>query len=212
MKFLNRTQAGEALADELLRQGLVETKQQAVVCALPRGGVPVASVVAQKLDLPLEVLVVRKLGLPGNPEYGVGAIAEAGVKIIADQRLAKVGFSTADLRETLQQETAELERRVKRYRTAPLPSLTGKIIFLVDDGVATGVTMQAALKYFRLKHQPKQIIVAVPVSATDVAQKLRAEGVKLVCLHEARNFFGVGQFYQHFKQVSDGEVKRLLEA
>lgn len=206
-RFDDRRDAGRQLA-ELLQPLAAE---QPVVVALPRGGVPVGREIADALDVPLEILAVRKLGAPHNPEYGIGAIAEDGTRVFDPEALAVLGIDGGELDSIVTRETAELGRRVAAYRVGrqPLP-LDDRTVIVVDDGVATGVTDTAALRALRRK-EPRRLILAVPVCAPDSAARLRGEADELVCLVEPARLYGVGQWYRDFSQVSDEEVIAALD-
>ncbi len=205
-RFINRRDAGQQLAAPL--QPLAA--EQPVVIGLPRGGVPVAAEVAVALGAVLEVLAVRKIGAPGNPEYGIGAIAEGGTRVFDRGAVAALGIDGDTLEEIVASEEAELRRRVELYRgDRPLVSLQGRTAIVVDDGVATGVTDTAALRAVH-RGAPKRLVLAVPVCAPDSAARLRAEADELVCLVEPEQLFGVGQWYADFAQVSDSEVLAAL--
>lgn len=186
--------------------------ERPVVVALPRGGVPVGREVADALDAPLEILAVRKLGAPHNPEYGIGAIAEGGTRVFDPEALAILGIDGGVLDEIVARESAELERRVEAYRDGrpPLP-LAGRTVIVVDDGVATGVTDTAALRSIR-RREPRRLVLAVPVCAPDSAARLREEADEVVCLLEPALLYGVGQWYRDFSQVSDEQVIAALGA
>ena len=207
-RFRNRHDAGRQLA-ALLRPLAAE---QPVVIGLPRGGVPVAEEVALALDgAPLEVLAVRKIGVPGNPEYGIGAIAEDGTRLFDLEVVAALGIEAGALEEIVARESAELQRRVETYRAARPPlALGGRTVIVVDDGVATGVTDTAALRAAR-RRGPRRLVLAVPVCAPDSAARLRQEADELVCLVEPAQLYGVGQWYEDFTQVSDDEVLAALK-
>lgn len=205
-RFANRRDAGQQLAALLLALA----DEQPVVIGLPRGGVPVAEEVAAALGAQLEVLAVRKIGAPGNPEYGIGAIAEGGARVFDRGAVAALGIDGDTLEGIVASEEAELRRRVELYRgNRPLTSLQGRTAIVVDDGVATGVTDTAALRAAR-SGGPQRLVLAVPVCAPDSAARLQAEADELVCLVEPRQLFGVGQWYADFAQVSDGEVLAAL--
>ena len=206
MRFRNRREAGRALARDLAELAT----ERPVVVALPRGGVPVGYEIAQALAAPLEVLAVRKLGAPTNPEYGVGAVAEDGTAVLDRDAAVAVGMSREVLAATVQREVAELVRRVKEYRSGrPMTPLRNRTVVLVDDGVATGVTDLAAIRAVR-KQSPRRIILAVPVGAPDSLQELAAEADEVVCPHIPRDFRGVGRWYDDFSEVTDAEVLTLL--
>jgi putative phosphoribosyl transferase len=206
--FEDRADAGRRLAERLhdLRTS------NPVVVALPRGGVPVAHEVASALGAPLDVLAVRKLGAPQNPEYGVGAVAEDGTGVIDLQAAGAMGVSSGAMDRIVEREAAELRRRVALYRDGrpPIP-LEGRTVIVVDDGVATGLTDLAAVRAVR-KHHPQRLIVALPVCAEEACRRLAEEADDVVCLHTPKPFSGVGQWYGDFSQVSDEEVMRLLAA
>jgi predicted phosphoribosyltransferase len=206
MEFKDRRDAGRALAKALEAW---RGRPDVLVLALPRGGVPVAWEVAQALGAPLDVLVVRKLGFPGQEEYAMGAIAAGGVRVMGD---ADAGWpvSARELEAVVAREQAELARREQRYRGGRPPlDLAGRVLILVDDGLATGATMSAAVQAARAG-QPKRIIVAVPVASTEAVQSLGALADEVVCLFTPEHFRAVGLWYQDFTQTSDEEVDRLL--
>jgi putative phosphoribosyl transferase len=206
-RFASRRDAGRQLAAVLAPLA----DERPVVIGLPRGGVPVAEEVALALGTQLEVLAVRKLGAPHNPEYGIGAIAEDGTRVFDPSALAALGIGADALEEILAEETMELRRRVEVYRGGHerLP-LEGRTVIVVDDGVATGVTDTAALRAVR-RGRPARLILAVPVCARDSVRRLREEADEVVCLIEPRLLRGVGQWYEDFTQVSDDEVLAALK-
>jgi Predicted phosphoribosyltransferases len=182
------------------------TDENPVVVALPRGGVPVAKEIADALGAPLEILAVRKLGTPHNPEYGIGAVAEDGTCVIDAEAIAVLRIHNGELDAIVAREEAELVRRVSAYRgDRPPLDLEGRIVIVVDDGVATGVTDTAALRAVR--HQsPRRVVLAVPVCSPDVLGRLREEADEVVCLRVPPLLRGVSQLYRDFSQVSDEEV------
>jgi putative phosphoribosyl transferase len=206
MKFVDRRDAGRRLAGELM--DLAE--EQPVVVALPRGGVPVAAEVARALGAPLEILAVRKLGAPGNPELGVGAVAEDGTGVLDPQSAGRLGMTQAMLDETLARESQELLRRVERYRDGrpPIP-LEGRTVIVVDDGLATGLTDLAAVRALR-KRGAQRIIVAVPVGSDESVSMLAEEADRVLCLTIPKRLLGVGMWYRDFTPVSDEQVIVLL--
>ena len=207
-RFRDRRDAGRRLAG-LLRPLAAE---RPVVVGLPRGGVPVADEVATALNAPLEILAVRKLGAPHNPEYGIGAIAEDGTRVFDGEALAVLGIRDGVLDSIVARETEELRRRVAAYRgSRPAGELEGRTVVVVDDGVATGVTDTAALRALR-RRKPHRLVLAVPVCAPDSAARLREEADEVVCLVEPPLLYGVGQWYRDFSQVSDAEVISALSA
>lgn len=179
--------------------------------ALPRGGVPVAFEVATALGSPLEVFVARKIGAPGQPERGIGAIAEAGGLAVDHHALHILGLSSQHFQTMVAGERLELERRVRRYRSGrPLPSLTRRDVVLVDDGLATGVTAEAALHALR-SQRPRRLVLAVPVCASATAARLQAMADEVVCVLSPSDFHAVGLWYDDFEQTTDAEVLDLLE-
>lgn len=206
MIFENRQQAGRLLGDQLK----ISTDQDPIIFALPRGGVPIGHEIANRLGAPLEVLVVRKIGAPFNPEYGIGAIVEGGYYWIDSDAARAVGATSSEIQRIARQEFTEVNRRVEQYRGGRLlPSLHGRTAIVVDDGLATGVTARVACHYLKDKGAEK-VILAVPVCSPQTTDKLRTEIDEVLCLLEPENFYAVGQFYQNFEQVSDKEVTRLL--
>lgn len=205
--FKNREQAGKRLA-ELLKK---YAPQKPIVLALPRGGVPVGFEIAKVLKAPLDVIVTRKLGAPGNKELGVGSIGEGDTKILDPQMLSLVGLSQKDLEDTITQEKNELARRVRLYRNnKPLPDLKNKTVILVDDGLATGVTAKAAIAAIK-KHQPEKVILAAPVCPDDTYRQLSLLTDGFVCLKVPKDVYAIGYWYENFEQVSDKEVLKLLK-
>lgn len=203
--FRDRKEAGGMLAEELA----MYAGKNPIVLALPRGGVPVAYEVATLLKAPLDVLIVRKIGAPWDPEFGLGAIAP-GVEIFDEKSLRFVGIQEDDLQSVIARERIELERRNKMYRgDRPFPSLKDQTVILVDDGVATGVTTQAAIKAVRAEN-PLKIILAIPVGPPETLQKLEPLVDDIVCLARPSDFMAVGAFYESFPQTSDEEVVALL--
>jgi predicted phosphoribosyltransferase len=207
MVFRDRTEAGRRLAAEL--QAYAD-RRDVVVLALPRGGVPVAFEVARALHAPLDVFVVRKLGLPGHEEVAMGAIATGGVRILNDV-VRRLGISEAVIEAVTAKERRELERRERLYRgDRPSPDVRRSTVILVDDGLATGSTMRAAIAALR-KLGPARIVVAVPVGAADTCEEFQAEADETVCAVMPEPFHAVGQWYRDFSQTSDAEVHELLE-
>lgn len=207
-RFSNRHDAGQRLAALLLPLAAARP----IVIGLPRGGVPVAEEITRALGgAPLDVLAVRKIGAPGNPEYGIGAIAEDGTRVIDRGAVAALGIEGDTLEEIVARESAELSRRVDAYRgDRPLLSPRGRTVIVVDDGVATGVTDTVALRAVR-RRGPRRLVLAVPVCAPDSAARLRQEADELACLIEPEQLYGVGQWYADFTQVSDAEVLAALK-
>lgn len=208
MTFLNRTEAGQKLAHELMAYA---GRSDVVVLALPRGGVPVAYPIADVLDAPLDVFIVRKLGVPGHEEMAMGAIASGGVRVLLPKILEQFGVKEAQIDTVTQQERAELERRERLYRgDAALPDLRGKTVILVDDGLATGASMHAAVRALR-QYAPAQIVVAVPVASADTCAAFRAEVDDVICAFTPHPLQAIGLWYEDFAQTSDDEVRTLLE-
>jgi predicted phosphoribosyltransferase len=206
--FEDRAEAGRALAETLLHYRALPN---AIVLGLPRGGVPVAFEVAQRLALPLDVFIVRKLGYPGHEEYAMGAIASGGVRVLNPDLVGQVEAEPGMLAEATERELAELRRRERLYRGARPPlSLRGKTILLIDDGLATGSSMRAAIQAVRT-HAPSRIVVAVPVASPETCRLLAHEVDEMVCALTPEPFSSVGRWYHHFDQTSDSEVEALLE-
>jgi putative phosphoribosyl transferase len=206
--FADRAEAGRRLAEHLLK--LRAAAGDVVVVGLPRGGVPVAAEVADALGAPLDVLVVRKLGVPFQPELGMGAIGEGGVRVVNEAVVRSARTTPDELAEVEARERAELERRVRRYRgdRRPLP-LGGRTVVVVDDGVATGSTARAACLIAR-RHGAAHVVLAVPVAPREWAEGLHDVADALVCLDNPSPFFGIGQFYDDFGQTTDEEVAACL--
>jgi putative phosphoribosyl transferase len=206
VSFQDRYDAGRQLGTALAQRDI----HDAVVLGLARGGVPVAYEVAAALDAPLDVLVVRKVGAPGNPEYGLGAVAEDDVVLLDDAAVLRFG-GNRDLDEAINHERDDLDRRVKRYRgSRPPASVSGRTAIVVDDGIATGGSAVAGVRTMR-KRGADQVIVAVPVAAPSSVERLREEADDVVCLETPEMFLAVGSFYSDFGQTSDQEVIDLLE-
>jgi predicted phosphoribosyltransferase len=202
--FRDRIDAGRQLALALRDYA---GREDVIVLALPRGGVPVGYEVAMALKAELDVLIVRKLGYPGNEEFAVGAIASGGVTVLNEQ----VQLSPSVIESIVDNEMRELQRREEAYRgNRPAPALSGRCVILVDDGLATGSTMRAAIAAVRDKH-PQRIVVAVPVAPPGTVARLQHQADDFVCLHTPDDFHGIGQFYVDFSQTTDGLVRRLLE-
>lgn len=208
MLFRDRTEAGQKLAQKLT---VYANRQDVLVLGLPRGGVPVAFEVAKALNAPLDVFLVRKLGVPGQEEFAMGAIASGGVRILNQEVIERLHISQEAIARTAAQEQRELERRESAYRgNRPPLDLKDRTIILVDDGLATGATMHAAAIAIR-QQQPKQIIAAVPVSAPEVCDEVRVEVDEIICAETPRPFVAVGLWYQKFSQTTDDQVQNLLQ-
>ena len=205
--FEDRGDAGRQLAERLAPYA----EERPVVFALPRGGVPVGAEVSRSLGAPLEVIVSRKLGAPGQPEFGIGAVAPSGVRVLNERAVRALGIEEDYLEMISARELAEAERRLKLFRgDRPYPDLERRTAILVDDGLATGVTARAALLALR-RMNPRRLVLAVPVCALQTAELLRPEADDLICLLAPANLEAVGLWYRNFEQISDEEVVRLLE-
>lgn len=207
-RFRDRTDAGRRLARKL---SSFVNESDVIVLALPRGGVPVGFEVARELHAPLDVFVVRKLGLPWHEELAMGALASGGVRVLDEDLIRVAGVTEADLETVTAIEQAELERRERQYRgVRAFPDLTGKTVILVDDGLATGSTMRAAVAALRVEG-PSRIIVAVPVSAPETCDAFRDIADDIVCAETPEPFQAVGLWYEDFSQTTDEEVHELIE-
>ncbi len=207
-QFQNRAEAGRQLASKLTEY---KDRQDVVILALPRGGVPVGYEVAKALNAPLDVFIVRKLGVPGQEELAFGAIASGGTTVFNQELVRALRLPPALLERVVEKERKELERREKLYRPGKVaPNLNGKIVIIVDDGLATGATMRAAVTAIRTL-KPLQIVVAVPVASSDICRGLKTKTDALcVCVMTPEPFYGVGMWYLDFEQTTDQEVSRLL--
>lgn len=207
LRFEDRREAGQHLAERLSRYA----GEDILVLGLPRGGVPVAYEVAKKLNAPLDIFTVRKLGVPGHEEYAMGAIASGGVRVLNDEALRELGISAAEVEDAIEEEQEELERRETLYRRdRPAPALEGRTVLLVDDGMATGASMTAALKALR-QHNPARVIVAVPAASRTVCEQLEALVDEVICGITPEPFMAVGVWYEQFEQTTDQEVQQLLD-
>ncbi len=209
MRFKNRVEAGKILAQSLKEYA---AREDVIILALPRGGVPVAFEIAEALDAPLDVLVVRKLGVPGEEELAMGAIASGGVHVLNDEVVRGLGISGATIEATVQWELRELNRREKSYRgERAAPNLKERTVILVDDGLATGSTMRAAVAAVR-RQRPSSIVVAAPVAAASSCELFNApdQGLSCVCAECVAPFFAVGMWYENFAQTTDEEVRHFL--
>ena len=205
--FPNRAEAGRLLAEKL--ENYVD-RSDVVVLGLPRGGVPVAYEVAQRLGAPLDVFVVRKLGVPGFEELAAGAIASGGVRVLNEDVVRALPNADQLIESVTERETVELERREQIYRDGrPAPELRDRVVILVDDGLATGATMRAAVAALRQRGVAK-IVVAAPVGAPDTCRELEQEADETICAIAPEFFQAVGQYYEDFSQTSDEEVRELL--
>jgi putative phosphoribosyl transferase len=205
--FRNRVEAGRRLAEKLAHYA---NQPSVLVLAMPRGGVPVGFEVAKALRVPLDVFVVRKLGTPGRPELAMGAIATGGIRVLNQEVIGGLSISAAMIDAVTADETRELERRELAYRSGySLPEIRGKEVILIDDGIATGSTVRAAVRALKAQH-PARLIIAVPVAAGSAYRELRPEADELVALMTPEEFYGVGEWYEDFSQTSDEQVTDLL--
>jgi putative phosphoribosyl transferase len=206
--FANRHEAGVELASRLSHY---RGRGDVIVLALPRGGVPVAFEVAEALEAPLDIFVVRKLGMPGHPEFAIGAIASGGVRVLSDDVIRWYGIPESVIDAVARQELAELERREREYRQGrPLIELRDRIAILVDDGLATGSSMRAAVQAVRT-HKPARVVVAVPVGAPEACGEFGDITDETVCARMPEPFSAVGLWYRDFSQTTDDEVRALLQ-
>jgi predicted phosphoribosyltransferase len=209
MRFRDRREAGRLLAQRL---SAYQERDDVLVLALPRGGVPVGYEVARALRAPLDVLLVRKLGMPGHEELAIGAVATGGIRVLDASLLAQFGIGSETLERIAERETRELQRRERAYRgDRPSRDVKGKTVILVDDGLATGSSMRAAVRALR-QRGPAAVVVAVPVAPPSTCTSLREEADDVVCARAPEPFAAVGQWYDDFSQTSDEEVGELLAA
>ena len=207
-RFQNRREAGKLLADKL---SMYRNQPDAIVLGLPRGGVPVAYEVASELNLPLDVLVVRKLGVPGHEEFAFGSLASGGIRFVNDAVVRSLRLPQYAIDRVIEREALELDRRERLYRgKRPPPQLRGKTVIIVDDGLATGSTMRAAVRTVRAM-SPHEIVVAVPVGAPETCAELQNNvDTWCVCVRAPKEFYAVGLWYQDFAPTNDAEVQALL--
>ena len=205
--FTDREEAGRQLGDRLASH----REEDAVVLALPRGGVPVGYEVARVLDAPLDVFVARKLGAPGQPELAIGAVSSGGGRILNGRVVRELGVSEDWIEAVTEKELAEVGRRMRRFRgERPEPEIEDRTVILVDDGIATGMTVRAAIRAIREKN-PRRIVLAVPVCAGITAETLASEVDELVCLQTPADLWAIGFWYVNFHQLDDEEVVELLK-
>jgi len=208
MLFRDRREAGRLLAQRLRRYA---GSPEVIVLALPRGGVPVAYEVARALNAPLDVFLVRKLGVPGHEEFAMGAIATGGVRVVNEGVVRELGIRREAIEEIVRREERELERREATYRgSRGSPDVEGRTVILVDDGLATGSTMRAAAQALR-KLGPERIVIAVPVAAPETCEEFQGEVDEIVCARTPQPFQAVGLWYDDFSQTTDEEVRDLLD-
>ena len=207
LPYPDRAAAGRALASRLTSFG---GAPDLLVLALPRGGLPVAAEVARALNAPLDVFVVRKLGVPGQEELAMGAIASGGARVLNQDVIAMLRIPAAAIEAAAAKETKEIARREQLYRgDRPAPDVRNRVVILVDDGLATGSTMRAALRALR-ELGPKQIMVAAPVGAAETCEELQGEADEVICAATPEPFSAVGEWYEDFTQITDGEVRYML--
>jgi len=207
MIFRNREEAGRKLAEAVKQfKG-----KDVVVLGIPRGGVVVANEVAKALRATLDIVVTRKIEAPGEPEYALGAVTQEGDVIMDRQAAESLGATPEYLDDQVRKKREEVRDRMQRLRgDGPYPSLEGKVVMIVDDGIATGSSVEAAVMSVK-KRRPKEIVVAVPVAPKDAVESLSGEGVSVICLETPGAFLAIGEFYRDFNQVEDIEVKRILD-
>lgn len=206
-RFADRDQAGRLLGTALRRYA---SDRDLIVLALPRGGVPVGARIAEALNAPLDVCIVRKLGVPGYEELAMGAIASGGARVLNAEVIAQLGYSPDLVDGIIEREEAEVRRREVIYRGhRPFPDLAGRAVVVVDDGAATGASMRAAVVALRQLH-PRKIVVALPVASREAVRLLSAAADDCVCLFQPEPFYGVGAWYEDFSQLSDAEVRALI--
>jgi len=205
--FRDRTHAGRFLAERLRQYA---NRRDVLVLALPRGGVPVAYEVAKALHVPMDIFLVRKLGVPGHEELAMGAVASGGVRVINEDVVRSLGIPGAAIDRVAEKELTELSRREQAYRgNRPEPEIRGRTVILVDDGLATGSTMRAAAQALAMK-EPAKIVVAVPIASPDTCEALSHEVDEIVCAVTPEPFYAVGLWYDDFDQTSDDDVRALL--
>lgn len=207
LPFQNRDEAGRLLAAQLARRGYPENT---IVLALPRGGVPVAFQIAQLLDAPLDVAVVRKVGVPWQPELAMGAVGAGGFETLDRELIAQIGIRAEDVNAAVEREREEVRRREKLYRDGrEAPAMRTKTVILADDGLATGASMAVAARWAR-SLRPAKIVVAAPVGSAEAVWRLKQQADEVVCLATPEPFQAVGEWYLDFRQVSEEEVRSLL--
>lgn len=205
--FRDRTEAGERLATLLNDRDVIAD----IVLAIPRGGLPVGRAVADALDVPLDIVAARKIGAPDNPELAIGAVAADGSVWLNDQLIDRLGLDQGYIDEGIERERSNAQAKVERYRgDRPMPGFRGMTVVIVDDGVATGATIRACIRQIRTA-EASRILLGIPVGPPDTIDSLRSEVDELVCVDTPTHFRAVGQFYQHFPQVSDEEAVEYLD-
>ena len=207
MLFRDRVEAGRKLGTALKALKMSDV----IVLGIPRGGVVVADEVAKALGAPLDIIVTRKIAAPGEPEYALGAVTQDGEVIVDRQVCESLGVSKDYLDAETARKREEVKERMHKFRgDAPFPSLEGKVVVIVDDGIATGSSVGAAVMYLK-KRKPKELIVAVPVAPRDAVETLSDDVNRVVCLETPGPFFAIGEFYGNFEQVEDDEVRQILD-
>ncbi len=208
IRFHNRRDAGKKLAEKLTHYA---GRPDVLVLALPRGGVPVAYEVCRRLNVPMDIFIVRKLGLPGREELAIGAIATGEVRVLNEDVIRMLNIPEEVIRFVSRKELEELKRREQSYRgDRPRPDVRDRTVILIDDGLATGASMRAAVKGLRAQH-PARIVIAVPAAAAEICEAFRHEVDEIVCAMTPEPFQGVGRWYEDFSQTTDDEVQALLE-
>ncbi|MEN8114399.1 MAG: phosphoribosyltransferase family protein [Actinomycetota bacterium] len=211
MRYCDRREAGSRLADALVEADVVAPEDRVLVLGVPRGGVPVAAVVAERLNADLDVLVAHKLGAPGNPEYAIGAVAEDGTTILDETVIDTYGIPEAYIEKETQAQRADVERRARTLRgDRPAIPVADRVCIVIDDGVATGATLEASLRLL-LRAGAARIIAAIPVGPPETIRRLSKIVDAVVCPAQPQVFFAVGGWYERFDQVPDGEVIEILE-
>lgn len=212
MRYRDRHDAGTALTRALLDAGIERHDQNVIVLGVPRGGVSVAVPIAVELGAPLDVIVARKIGAPGNPEFAIGAVAEDGTSVVDESIVARLRIDPGYVTETARRETEEVERRAAYFRAGTPPvTVAGKTCIVVDDGVATGSTLEVVLRLIKARHAGR-IVAAVPVGPPDTLHRLGQIADLVVCPLQPEGFSAVGFWYEDFRQVDDAEVREALEA
>jgi putative phosphoribosyl transferase len=205
--FKDRSEAGRLLAQKLAAYA---NRPDVIVLALPRGGVPVGYEVARALNVPLDIFIVRKLGVPGHEELAMGAVATGGERVLNEQVVRGLGIPDYVIDAVAAWEQQELERRERTYRgNRPPPDVSGKTVILVDDGLATGATMHAAIKALK-QRSPARIVVAVPTAAPETCEEMKSQADEVICATTPQPFYAVGLWYEDFSQTTDEEVRDLL--
>jgi len=205
--FADRHETGRLLAEKLSEY----TNTDTIIFAIPRGGVVVAYEVASKLNVPLDLIIPRKIGAPSQPELAIGAVAQDGTIVLNNRLVQQLGISKDYIEKESRKQIQEIERRLKKYRSnlKQYPNVKNKNVILIDDGIATGATVKAAILSLR-KQKPKSIIIAIPVAPPDTIDSLKEQADKVICLETPDIFYAIGQFYQDFAQTTDDEVINLL--